>query len=81
MKFEPLTFNPVFKQTIWGGEKLKGEFNKNSPFSAVGESWEISCVPGSISVIKNGAFKGLPLTEVLSKYGTEILGKKVFASS
>ncbi|GHT40383.1 mannose-6-phosphate isomerase [Bacteroidia bacterium] len=78
MKFEPLTFNPLLKQTIWGGEKLKEEFNKNSSFSRVGESWEISCVPGNISVISNGEFAGKKLTEALSKYGAEILGGKVF---
>jgi len=81
MKFYPLTFNPVFKSTIWGGEKLKGEFNKNSPLSRIGESWEISCVPGSVSVVNNGDLAGMSLTDILEKYGAEILGKKVFASS
>ena len=81
MKFYPLTFGPIFKQTIWGGEKLKGEFNKNSPLSRIGESWEISCVPGNISVINNGDWAGRPLTDVLAEHGAEILGKKVFEAS
>jgi len=80
MPVYPLTFKPVFKKTVWGGEKLKRDFNKNFPLAAVGESWEISCVPGSVSVVKNGVFEGRPLTEILPQHGAEILGKKVFAA-
>ena len=74
-------FDPIFKQTIWGGNKLVSEFNKNSRLSPIGESWEISCVPGSVSVVNNGDLAGMSLTDILEKYGAEILGKKVFASS
>ena len=42
----PFKFNPILKSTIWGGEKIipfKG-LDINQP--QVGESWEISNVPG-----------------------------------
>ena len=51
----PYKFNPILKSTIWGGEKIipfKG-LDINQP--QVGESWEISNVPGDESVVANGA--------------------------
>ena len=51
----PFKFNPILKSTIWGGEKIipfKG-LDINQP--QVGESWEISNVPGDESVVSYGA--------------------------
>jgi mannose-6-phosphate isomerase len=81
MNFYPLEFIPISKQTIWGGEQLNKEFNKNFKDSNVGESWELSCVQKNISIIKNGGFAGQDLETVLKKFPEEILGKKVFKYS
>ncbi|MCM1510047.1 MAG: class I mannose-6-phosphate isomerase [Clostridium sp.] len=45
--------------------------------SPVGESWEVSCVPSSTSIISNGELKGKYLSEIIKKYPHEILGEKV----
>ncbi|MDR2709677.1 MAG: class I mannose-6-phosphate isomerase [Elusimicrobiota bacterium] len=77
----PMIFTPIAKQTIWGGNNLRREFNK--PFKAdnIGESWELSCVKNNISIIANGKFAGKPLDEILNNFGLEILGKKVFKAA
>ncbi len=75
----PLVFEPILKDRIWGGTKLQSLLHKNISSETTGESWEISTVPGDISVVKNGSFKGQSLNELLEKYPKEILGKKVHA--
>ncbi len=72
----PLKFRPILKDRIWGGEKLKTQFNKNSDSHQVGESWEISTVPGEISVVVNGDLEGHTLQELLEKYTSDFLGVK-----
>ncbi|MCL9769778.1 class I mannose-6-phosphate isomerase [Flavobacterium sp. HXWNR69] len=79
MKFYPLTFTPILKDRIWGGTKLKTYLNKPIVSETAGESWEISTVPGDVSVVNNGALKGKNINEVIDLYPEEILGKSVIA--
>lgn len=79
MKFYPLTFTPILKDRIWGGSKLKTYLNKPIVSETTGESWEISTVPGNISVVNNGIFKGKNINEIIDLYPEEILGKLVIA--
>ena len=41
------------------------------------ESWEVSAVPNSISIISNGEWKGKELTALIEQYPEAILGKTV----
>ena len=76
--FYPLTFEPIFKERIWGGTKLKDYLNKPISSEITGESWELSTVPESISVVNNGELKGKNLNELIDLYPKEILGKEAF---
>ena len=76
MKFYPLTFEPIYKERIWGGTKLKDFLNKSFEDNRIGESWELSTVANDVSVVSNGKFAGLNLNELIEKYPTEILGTK-----
>lgn len=69
----PLKFKPVFKDYIWGGRNLE-KFGKQLPPGKVAESWEISCHPNGESVVLSGEFAGLPLPELIQKYGRELIG-------
>ena len=40
----PLKFEPILKQTLWGGDKIIPFKHLNSDLKGVGESWEISGV-------------------------------------
>ncbi|HOT88978.1 MAG TPA: mannose-6-phosphate isomerase, partial [Bacteroidales bacterium] len=73
----PLKFNPIFKEKIWGGQKIKTLFNKKfSPLPNCGESWEISGVEENISVVSNGFLKGNNLEEIAEIYMCDLLGEK-----
>lgn len=74
----PLIFEPILKDKIWGGEKLKTVLNKDCGDSTTcGESWELSDIEGDTSIIANGPLKGTTLKSLLSKVNVEVLGKKV----
>jgi mannose-6-phosphate isomerase len=72
----PLKFQPILKERIWGGNKLKSLLNKNSTKANIGESWELSDVEGDTSIVSNGNLKGQSLKKLLIEYGQEILGNK-----
>ncbi|WP_300566047.1 type I phosphomannose isomerase catalytic subunit [Flavobacterium sp.] len=74
----PLVFEPILKDRIWGGTKLQSILHKNVPTPTTGESWEISTVPGDVSIINNGLFQGKTLNELLEKHAPEVLGSKVY---
>jgi len=78
MKFYPLQFQPILKERIWGGTKLKDYLNKPIASEITGESWEISTIVNDVSVIVNGIFKGENLNELIEKFPNEVLGTKVY---
>lgn len=74
----PIKFNPILKERLWGGTKLKTLFNKPIETDITGESWEVSAVKGDISVVANGDFTGKSLQELIDLYPNELLGKHVY---
>lgn len=78
MKFYPLQFQPILKDRIWGGTKLKTYLNKPITSEITGESWEISTVENDVSVIAIGFFKGKSLNELINEFPEEVLGTKVY---
>jgi len=80
VKLYPLKFKPIFKQRIWGGQKLREVFNKDiPPFEKIGESWELADLPNDKSVIANGELAGQTLNSAIQKYPKEITGEKNFS--
>ncbi len=78
-KLYPLKFNSIYKEKIWGGNKLHTILNKqNSPNSNYGESWEISGVSNNISIVKNGIFANNSLEEMIEIYMGDLVGDKVY---
>lgn len=74
MKAYPIKFEPILKEKIWGGTKLKNLLNKNTQSDQVGESWEISGVDGSVSKVQNGRYQGMSITELGTVFREEFLG-------
>lgn len=79
MKLYPLQFEPILKERIWGGTKLKTYLNKPITSDITGESWEISTVEGDVSVIANGSFKGKSLNDLINEFPEAVLGDAVYA--
>jgi mannose-6-phosphate isomerase len=71
----PLTFQPIFKERVWGGREIERLYGKQLPAAApVGESWEISDRPGDSSVIANGPLAGKSLRWLMENHAGELLG-------
>ncbi|WP_438965630.1 type I phosphomannose isomerase catalytic subunit [Flavobacterium sp.] len=73
----PFTFEPIVKERIWGGTKLKTYLNKSISSDTIGESWELSTVPNDVSVVNNGVLKGKNVNELITLYPKEFLGSEV----
>ncbi len=71
----PLKFRPILKSTIWGGEKIIPFKHLDCQQEQVGESWEISDVPGDESVVANGADAGKNLTQMVDEYKAALVGE------
>ncbi|MES2410352.1 MAG: type I phosphomannose isomerase catalytic subunit [Bacteroidota bacterium] len=78
MKLYPLQFEPILKERIWGGTKLKTYLNKPITSDITGESWEISTVENDVSIVSNGSLKGKSLNEVINEFPEAVLGIKVY---
>ncbi|WP_163400246.1 type I phosphomannose isomerase catalytic subunit [Flavobacterium fluviatile] len=74
----PLQFQPILKERIWGGEKLKTILNKPVSSKITGESWELSTVEGDVSIVANGVLKGKSLMDLIEETPNEILGTSVY---
>lgn len=79
IKREPIRFVPYLKSVIWGGERICRFKGIEQTEANIGESWEISAVPGHESVVAEGPYKGMNITELISCFGPELLGTAVFA--
>ena len=80
MYLYPLQFEPILKERIWGGEKLKNLLHKPINSAITGESWEISAVEGDVSIVANGALRGRSLMDMIDAHPVEILGNAVYQS-
>ena len=78
MKIYPLQFQPILKERIWGGTKLKTLLNKPISSDNTGESWEISTVENEVSFISNGFYKGKSLLDLINEFPNEVLGNSVY---
>jgi mannose-6-phosphate isomerase len=73
--FYPLTFQPIFKERIWGGRELERLYQKALPPKVpIGESWEVSDRPGDENLIANGALAGKSLRWLMENHASEVLG-------
>jgi len=79
MKVYPLKSEPVFKERIWGGQRLREVFGKDlPPGKKIGESWEIADLAEGRSTIGNGPLRARTLGEAVGRYREEITGAKDF---
>lgn len=78
-KLYPLKFSPVYKDKIWGGQKINTVLNKDfSPLPNCGEVWVLSGVEGNQTPIENGFLAGNELNEIVEVYMGDLVGDKVF---
>ena len=73
----PLLFEPNLHSVVWGGSRLSPFKGLEASCEPVGESWEVSAVPSSSSVVSNGCWAGRDLISVVGERPVEILGERV----
>jgi len=67
---------PSYKDYLWGGNRLREQFNKQCEYDVIAESWELSAHPDGQSVVASGKYEGMLFGEFLKKIGNESLGWK-----
>lgn len=71
----PLTFEPLFRERVWGGRALQTHFGKRLPANvAIGESWELSDLPEGQSRVRAGPCAGMTLAGLIAAWGRRLLG-------
>ena len=88
----PLSFEPIYKEKVWGGRSLE-KLNRTLPGSesnGIGESWEIAdlattSVSGGggnaeYSVVTQGPLKGKSIRQLMQQFGEAILGPGITPS-
>ena len=78
-KMYPFKFEPLLKQTLWGGEKIIPFKHLSENLERVGESWEISGVEDNESIVAEGPDKGLTLTQLVRRHRQELVGEDNYA--
>lgn len=71
-------FNPIFKSTLWGGERIAPFKGVATEQTQIGESWEISGVKGNESVVADGEFSGTLLPDLIEKLKGKLVGNIVY---
>ncbi len=74
----PLKFRPLYKNVLWGGNRLKDYGFNYDPLPNCGELWALSAVEGRESVIANGFLAENTLNEAIEVYMGDLVGEKVF---
>jgi mannose-6-phosphate isomerase len=75
----PLTFKPIFKDKIWGGQRIRTVLGKDfSPLPNCGEAWLLSGVEGENTVVSNGFLADNELNELVEIYMDDLVGGSVF---
>ena len=76
----PMKFSPIFKEKIWGGQKIRTSIGLDfSPLPNCGEAWVLSGIPGSETPVSNGFLQGNTLNELLEVYMDDLVGESVFS--
>ena len=65
-----LKLNPVFKDYLWGGTRLKTDFGFDCDFDKVAEGWMLSCHKDGKNTIVGGEFDGKSLDVFINKSGS-----------
>ena len=69
-------FEPLLKQTLWGGDKIIPFKHLNTKMEQVGESWEISGVKDNETIVANGPEKGKTLNQLVREQKGKLVGNE-----
>jgi mannose-6-phosphate isomerase len=77
----PFKLKPLFKEKIWGGQKIRQVLNMDFGLLAnCGEAWLVSGVEGDPTVVSNGYLASNNLNELVEVFMGDLVGDKVYES-
>ena len=71
-----IKFEPLLKQTLWGGSKIIPFKHLDAQLENVGESWEISGVSGNETIVANGQYKDMSLNQLVRELKGSLVGEE-----
>ena len=71
----PIKLNAISKQIIWGGNRLRNEYNKKSDGDNIAESWELTVREDGMNTICGGLYDGVPVSDYLALDPTLVTDK------
>ncbi len=71
----PIKLEPVFKEIVWGGNRLKTDYGFKSDLNNIAEAWMLCAREDGDNIIANGPFKGQSFTEFVKAHKA-VLGTK-----
>src|ERR1700682_2304525 len=72
---QPITFEPLFMERVWGGRRLESLYGKALPAGKrIGESWEIVDRAEAQSIVRSGPFLGETLHDLWTNRRAEVFG-------
>jgi len=74
MNIYPIRFTPIYKNYIWGGERIVKKYRRKAPSGRYAESWEICDCGDHSSTVENGDYKGLSLASLLFEWQDKLIG-------
>ncbi len=75
----PLEFKPIFKEKIWGGQKIKNHYNFDTGnIKNCGELWSLSGYPEEQSTVSNGFLEGNELNELVEIFMDDLVGGAIY---
>ena len=72
----PLLLKPAIKDYLWGGTRLKNEYNYETEKEIAAEAWVLSCHKDGADTVANGSLAGRTLAEVIELWGKDAIGER-----
>lgn len=63
-----LYINPVFKQMLWGGDRLGKDWAYEIPGNHTGECWAVGAHPAGDCTVKEGIYQGVTLSQLWERH-------------
>lgn len=74
MRLHPLLFRHVYRDYLWGGDRIARRFGRADAPERCAESWEISSHPDGPGIVANGPLAGRDLQSLCDEFGPALLG-------
>ncbi len=74
---KPLKFRAVFVSKLWGGTAIADLKKINTDGANIGESLELSALPGQETICVSEGYEGLTLPRLIEKYGVGLMGERI----